>query len=316
MIRIESSHEAADKALHLIENRRSGKWRSLKTRWNKLNKATMGGIEPNTVTTIGGCSGHGKTALAGMIIEDFMTENDNVVVLNFTLEMLPERLLLRQLSSRLGVRVRDLFSADMALDEGKMNEVRTELQKIAQNRVYYVSDPVSPDELESIILDFHSRLNAGQLLIIVIDHALLVKGKSGDGAKMTIDLLETRLNFLKKLNRILILQLSQLNRDIESSTRRLNIELHYPIKSDLSSSDNMYQLSDYVMIVHMPSNLGIQEYGPFKVATKDKVFVHILKSRDSGKPCVLQFTNDFAHNNLIEETPTEDDTQQKELLNE
>jgi hypothetical protein len=72
------------------------------------------------------------------------------------------------------------------------------------------------------------------------------------------------------------------------------------MKADLSSSDSMYQYSDYVIVIHRPELLNINFYGPNSIPTKDKVFLHILKVRDAGEPCIIQYQNDLAHNNIIE----------------
>ena len=50
----------AQEAINYIEGRREHNIVSLKTRWGKLNKQCMGGIEPNTVYTIAGISGSGN----------------------------------------------------------------------------------------------------------------------------------------------------------------------------------------------------------------------------------------------------------------
>jgi len=320
MIKIETAKQIADKTLDLIEKRRSGNWRSLRTRWKKVNKQTMGGIEPNTIVTIGGMSGSGKTAFANMIVNDFIKDHPGVVTLFFSLEMLPERLFLRSISSEMRVRVRDLFSADIRLNDERMSTVKNELNKLASQRIYYISETCTADEITDIITQFKDRLQHDQILVVVIDHVLLIKGIGQDNVKQMLDHLQTKLNFLKKTGRIIIIQLSQLNRDIETSVRIMNPQLHYPLKSDLSSSDNMYQLSDYVMIIHNPAQLGIISYGIFKVPTKDYIYLHMLKMRDSGKPCVLQLRNDLANNNLIEEgeinLKTEDPGQTELKFNE
>ena len=43
-----------DEAIRYIEDRSSGKVKSLRTRWDKFNRACNGGIEPNTLYTIAG----------------------------------------------------------------------------------------------------------------------------------------------------------------------------------------------------------------------------------------------------------------------
>jgi hypothetical protein len=91
-----------------------------------------------------------------------------------------------------------------------------------------------------------------------------------------------------------------MNRNIESPERINNPLNHYPMRSDISSSDAIFQASDYVHVLHRPEMLGITEYGPNHLLTKNKVYIHVLKNRDAGKPCILEFENDLAYNNLIE----------------
>lgn len=47
-------------AVDYIRSRKEHKISSLKTRWNKLNRVCMGGIEPNIVMTITGISASGN----------------------------------------------------------------------------------------------------------------------------------------------------------------------------------------------------------------------------------------------------------------
>lgn len=50
----------AQEAINYIKGRREHSVVSLKTRWKKFNKQCMGGVEPNTIITIGGISGSGE----------------------------------------------------------------------------------------------------------------------------------------------------------------------------------------------------------------------------------------------------------------
>jgi len=47
-------------AIHYIKARKEHNICSLKTRWSKLNKVCMGGIESNIVMTVAGISGSGN----------------------------------------------------------------------------------------------------------------------------------------------------------------------------------------------------------------------------------------------------------------
>ena len=66
-----------NEALQYITSRKEHKVTSLATRWKKLNSCCMGGIEPNTVYTIAGISGSGKSSVANLIQTDLIDLNPN-----------------------------------------------------------------------------------------------------------------------------------------------------------------------------------------------------------------------------------------------
>jgi replicative DNA helicase len=111
----------------------------------------------------------------------------------------------------------------------------------------------------------------------MLDHILLTKGKSGESERETISKLQNMFMEVKKYNRTTIIQLSQLNRDIESIERISNSSLHYPLAKDLFASDVIYQTSDYVFIIHRPETLGIEHYGSKMIPTEGLAFGHFLK---------------------------------------
>ena len=80
---------ASEEIVTYILNRKSGKIKSLKTRWNKFNRLTMGGIEPNVIITIAGISGSGKSSFANSLETDLFDLNPDVefVVLSFNFEI-------------------------------------------------------------------------------------------------------------------------------------------------------------------------------------------------------------------------------------
>ena len=65
--RIKTISQATREAVTYIKERKEHTIESLKTRWTKFNKYCMGGIEPNTVYTIAGMSGSGKSSRANLI---------------------------------------------------------------------------------------------------------------------------------------------------------------------------------------------------------------------------------------------------------
>lgn len=292
----------ANEAVRYIAGRREHKIVSLKTRWNKFNKQCMGGIEPNTVLTVAGISGSGKSSFANLITTDVidLNESEDIIVLNFSLEMVGFRQVGRTLSNKLRKTTSTLYSSEKDLDDNTFRMVVSVTNKLKEYPIYFVDSPTTPTQVKDIIMQFYDTYVKGtsKHFIIVYDHALLTKQVGS--ILETISELERVFIQVKKLPMTSIIQLAQMNRNIESSERINNSMSHYPMRSDLSSSDAIFQASDYVCVIHRPEILNIQEYGPNHLPTSNKVYIHMLKNRDAGKPCILEFENDLAFNNLIE----------------
>nr|DAO93946.1 MAG TPA: Helicase, ATPase, REPLICATION [Crassvirales sp.] len=292
----------AQEAINYIAGRREHNITSLKTRWKKFNKQCMGGIEPNTVYTIAGISGSGKSSMANLIQTDIIDLNpdEDIIVLTFSLEMVGFRQIGRTLSNKLRRTTSDLYSSETDLDDNTFRKVISVSNQLKEYPVYFVDTPGTPTQVDTIIRTFYDKYVKGKHkhFIIIYDHALLTKqiGSVID----TISELERVFIQVKKLPMTSIIQLAQMNRNIESPERINNPLSHYPMRSDLSSSDAIFQASDYVLVIHRPEILNIQEYGPNHLPTNNKVYIHMLKNRDAGKPCILEFENELMFNNLVE----------------
>lgn len=293
----------ANEAVRYIAGRRNNEIVSLKTRWSKFNKQCMGGIEPNTVLTIAGISGSGKSSFANLITTDVIDLNpqEDIIVLNFSLEMVGFRQVGRTLSNKLRRTTSTLYSSEKSLDDETFRKVISVTNQLKEYPIYFVDSPTTPTQVENIIYEFYNTYVKGtnKHFLIIYDHALLTKQVGS--ILETISELERVFIQVKKLPMTSVIQLAQMNRNIEAPERINNPMSHYPMRSDLSSSDAIFQASDYVCVIHRPEILNIQEYGKSKLSTTNKVYIHMLKNRDAGKPCILQFENDLAYNNLIED---------------
>lgn len=294
--------KVAQEAITYIAGRRDHSITSLKTRWNKFNRQCMGGIEPNTVYTIAGISGSGKSSMANELTTDIVDLNpqENIIILNFSLEMVGFRQVGRTLSNKLRKTTSTLYSSEKDLDDETFRKVIAVSNQLKEYPIYFVDSPTTPTQVKDIIYGFYEQYvkNTDKHFVIIYDHALLTK-QVGSIIE-TISELERVFIQAKKLPLTSIIQLAQMNRNIEAPERINNPLSHYPMRSDLSSSDAIFQASDYVLVIHRPEILGIQEYGPNHLPTENKVYLHMLKNRDAGKPCILEFENDLMYNNLIE----------------
>ena len=299
---IRSMKVVAQEAINYIKGRKERNIVSLKTRWGKFNKQCMGGVEPNVVMTIAGISGSGKSSWANELTTDIIDLNpeEDIIILNFSLEMVGFRQVGRTLSNKLRRTTSTLYSSETSLDEDTFRKVINVSNQLKEYPIYFVDDPGTPMQVRDTIMSFYEKYVKGtnKHFIIVYDHALLTK-QTGSQIE-TMSELERVFIQVKKLPMTSVIQLAQMNRNIEQSERINNPLSHYPMRSDLSSSDDMFQASDYVLVLHRPEILGIQEYGPSHLPTNNKIYMHILKNRDAGRPCILEFENDLAYNNIIE----------------
>lgn len=292
----------AQEAIDYIKARKEHSIESLKTRWNKLNNVCMGGIESNIVMTVTGISASGKSSFINELQTDLIDLNPDkdIFILNFSFEMVGFRQVGRTLSNKLRKTTSELYSSYVDLDDKTFGEIVNVSNQLKKYQIYFVDDPGTPSEIGNTIIAVYNKYikNKNKYFVILLDHTLLVK-RNGSTLE-TMQELEEILIKVKKLPLTSVIQLAQMNRNIEDPSRINNMLLHYPMRSDLSSSDSIFQASDYVLVIHRPETLNIQEYGPNRLPTKNKVYIHLLKNRDAGKPCILEFENDLAYNNLIE----------------
>ena len=300
---------ATSEIVDYIYSRKNNLIRSLATRWKKFNAITMGGIEPNAIYTIAGISGSGKSSFVNTLETDLvdLNTNEDIIVLSFSFEMLSSKQIGRKLSYKMKRTTAELYSAAEGgvISDEEMNTVKKEAEKIKDYPVYYVDTPGSVAEIDNTIKFFQNTIAKGKWLVAIIDHTLLVQGNNNSESERAIIVdLEKVLIKAKKVDKTSIIQISQMNRNIESPERINNPSLHYPQRSDLSSSDAVFQASDYVIIIHRPEILGILSYGYMNLQVKNMVYIHFVKNRD-GKLKILKFINDLAHNNLIEDNEAE-----------
>lgn len=240
-----------------------------------------------------------KSAFVNTLETDLIDLNpeQEIVILDFSFEMLSYRQIGRKLSNRTRHTTSELYSAETSINDNLFTEIKNVAEDIKKYQIYYVDTPSSVTNIESTIDYFHDTVAKDKWLIVILDHALLVEGDTERGTIVDLQKMFIR---KKKLSNTSIIQVSQMNRNIENPERINNPSMHYPLRSDLSASDAIFQASDYVIALSRPELLNLTSYGTKHLSVQNKVYLHFLKVRDAGEPCILAFDNELKYGNLVE----------------
>lgn len=293
-----TSGQVTKRSLQRIKANKDGEELFFKTRFDKVNKALLGGFRFGNYAILAGASGHGKSYLLAEFVEDFLdpelnpTEED-VKILCFGFDMPAESEITRSLAAQVNTSYGTVMSAETPLSDEQFEIIeQIAEEKYANRQVYYVDKPGTKEDIKHTVYAFRDRFPDARL-IVTLDHSLLVEY----GAEKTeIELVSKVSKTMKALRQelgILIVMLSQLNDKIEDPRRR-DPSLHYPTKTDIHGSKAVYQDADIVMVLHQPQKLGIENYGRKQYPAKNLAALHVLKNRDMHGGLVL-LKEDLAH---------------------
>lgn len=275
----------------------------LRTRWNNVNNLLVGGFRLNSFYLIAGASGTGKSFFMNMLHQDFLTAalNQEFIkpfkILHFNFEMSASDEILRKLSSDVSASYRELLSIDKPLNQEKYDLAVSTLDSMETDRLFYVEKAGNRYEIYNTIKKFKERY-PDHTLIVTLDHTLLVTYYDENSEVELLSELGKMLIGIRKELQICIIALGQLNDKIEDPRRRSPV-LHYPTKTDIHGSKQLYHAADFVLVLHMPSMLNITSYGPKEYPTDHALFLHQLKAR-KGEVGLVRLREDFAHGNIMQ----------------
>lgn len=305
---------ASDEVLQYMDDRRLGKIRSVKTRWEKLNNAVTGGLEWGTIVTVAGMSGSGKSSVANEMETSLFDHNphESFSVISFNFEMLAMKQVGRKISGKLDLTSTQLYSGTDMLGDKEFEQAKQVIEdSINDYDIYYVDVPGTVEQMYNTIKKFHAAQkrkkgdNYGS--VIFLDHTLLTKGAQGANEREILTKLYKMFMLLKKEIKCITVVLSQLNRNIESSERLANPMMHYPMKKDIFGSDSVFHGSDIVLISHKPYMLHLQSYGPNNLPVTNPqtpeqamIYWHIIKNREGEAGVVLSMVDNLKFSKIDE----------------
>ena len=302
--------EVLQEGLRYIQDRRLGKIKSFKLPWDGLNKSGVGGIEWNSLVTIGARPASGKTMFTSQILKEsrILNPTQDFNILEFQFEMGEKQQGARAFAAETALDYDRVLSTNKQLDEFafemmiKHTEDTKELENNGIQRLV-ISTPLGHKDIEKAIHTWYNALG-GKPMIVTIDHSWLIKRAPDEKEKLTTlyNATETLMKVKNELP-IIVFMITQLNRNIEDVGRRVpgNIA-NYPTSSDVFGGDALQQGSDMVIALSRPFTLNIGVYGPKEyVVSKEDIFVHILKSRNSADDRnILFLKGDFSKQRMYE----------------
>lgn len=275
-----SSKEVAEESKKYVDDRRNGRIKSLVTKYPKLNKSLMGGVELDTITCISALSGAGKSTLSKTFRDSIHDLNQDMSHKQYiiNLEMIAHQQIARSVVASSKIYLRDLYSVDEPLSDDQFKYLNKYYNELAKRNIDFVETPGDAKQIaQSLYYYWKTECKPYDLVLIYeIDHALLTLGGEGDSEKKRVDDLMYALVALKKQissegGHSVGFVLSQMNRDIRRIDRITKKELHRPQTSDLFGASSIEQCSDYIVFVHMPAKLGIDSYTVSDLPTRYKL---------------------------------------------
>lgn len=286
--------EVYTESLKKLNNYQKGNLNVLKTGREYLD-SVFGGIMNQSVITIGGSSGSGKSYLMQALVNDLFKHNDSssMVCLYNSLEMPNLAILIRDFKNKLSKSKKDILTKEFSKEE--KNTLR-EYSDLYTSENFFINEATLTADEYLVMWEKFISEHEDKTCILTFDHIALLKNAS----KENIDKLLQHINYLKmKYENVIFIILSQLNRSILGRISEKN-NLSAPNRSDIYMSDALIQLSSVVLLINNPYKHGISEY--MKVSrdhysylsehfsdegkkvsflTQNRIFIHVEKDREA-----------------------------------
>jgi len=280
----------------------TGQQIALRTRWTAVNNMLMGGFRMDNNYLVCGASGHGKSYFLNLLHQDLLDTELNgkfyqpFKVLHFNFEMTASDEMLRKVSSKVKMSYGELLSSKRPLTKEEYDKIDTEMQKLDNDALYYVEKAGNRYEIKETIYSFHRKFPEHKL-VITLDHTLLVKYLDEKSeVELLSELGKMFIEIRKDIGCCTVL-VGQLNDKIEDP-RRKDPSMHYPSKTDIHGSKQLFHAADTVLILHRPEMLNIAEYGLRRYPTTNIIFLHQVKAR-KGEIGMVRLVQDFKNGNIL-----------------
>lgn len=240
--------------------------------FKKLDSVLGGGMYGSMLFTIGARPSTGKTAFAVNLAYEAMTNDKDVEVDIFTLEMNKQEMLNRFVSRMTGASSSTLRSNANELDDIVKSLIDQSTATLLSSKLRVYDGLENLGEIAQVIRQNASRAEHGKYMAIV-DYIGLVKVPNVKERRLEIDEVTRELKRLTNEFDIPIVELSQLSRGIE------NRQDKRPVLSDLKESGSIEQDSNVVAFLHRPQGVN-----------SDRVVQLSIRKNREGELADINFT--------------------------
>tara|TARA_R110001592_G_scaffold93473_4_gene271444 strand:- start:920 stop:1867 length:948 start_codon:yes stop_codon:yes gene_type:complete len=273
-----SINKAISASLHQVTDGIKGIRRVFPTKWARLNRNLLGGLQPGKMYVIAGRPGVGKSAFSNQLIFDLLDNNQNkkLLVLYWSFEMPGHQQIMRAGAKGTGKEVSELLSVERKLEQDAYEAFKKEVLKYAHYPIYFNNIPRNMEFVKNANVEITNK-NPDHTIVNVFDHSRLILSDKEHELQKLNEVSKGCMWLQAKMGTINIL-LSQLNRNIEQEHRAK--AQYQPLLTDLFGGDSIGQDAHVVMMLQRPHDLyGITD----KYCGEDPVkllAVHVEKNRD------------------------------------
>lgn len=265
-------------SLHQVENGINGRRQVYPTKWTRLNRNLLGGLQPGKMYVIAGRPGVGKSAFSNQLIFDLLDNNKNkkLLVLYWSFEMPGHQQIMRAGAKGVNKQVSELLSVEQKLEMDAYEKFKKEVFKYAHYPIYFNNIPRDMEFVKNANVEITNK-RPDHTIINVFDHSRLILSDKDNELQKLNEVSKGCMWLQAKMGTINIL-LSQLNRNIEQEHRAK--AQYQPLLTDLFGGDSIGQDAHVVMMLQRPHDLyGITDLycgeDPLKLLA-----CHVEKNRD------------------------------------
>ena len=273
-----SINKAISASLHQVSDGMQGKRQVYPTKWKRLNKNLLGGLQPGKMYVIAGRPGVGKSAFSNQLIFDTLDNNKNkkLLVLYWSFEMPGYQQIMRAGAKGTNKQVSELLSVEQKLENDAYEAFKKEVLKYSHYPIYFNSIPRDMEFVKNANVEITNK-RPDHTIINVFDHSRLILSNKENELQKLNEVSKGCMWLQAKMGTINIL-LSQLNRNIEQEHRAK--AQYQPLLTDLFGGDSIGQDAHVVVMLQRPHDLyGITDL----YCDEDPIGLlaaHVEKNRD------------------------------------